>query len=257
MFDAQHFLACINAAHESGVMSHMPYIVSDDMAMLSLRHDGGPWKAHAWLASSGEFARIQTGLPPSAVECCPQATIASDGSVSFSIVSDSPYSFAIHSYLCAGFDSPSPEGIDPTGHAGFKHGGYFASTKKHVSLTQAGPVSEDTLQIQRPDDSLTIRVLHNKQVLQAAPTDDGAVLVTLYSRIDGEQAIVLSGSRSALSVAEVKVGNGDRPYKAHISGGVLYYAAKVGSGFEDRVIAATSEFEIIPQPAESWVEVTG
>lgn len=256
MFDASSFLSAIEDATAGGFASHMPFVASDGVALCSLKRQGGQWKAHAWLAGERHLLRVETGLHDSAVECCPQATITSSGTVSFSVVSDHPASFTVHGYSGHSMLSLAPTHAAVTSHAGFWHGGQRAHCTKRVSLSRTGPTSEDTVSLEMANGRASrIRFLNNKQVMHIAPMLGGSFAVTLFSRLGGEESIVITHEEGAIRVATLTRPDGSGFYKPHVYGGFVLYADKIGDGFEDRVIKVARDYISTPMQVSEWVEV--
>lgn len=220
-----------------GRQSHMPYVLRDmDTAMLvaacSFKIDDA-WKVH--VNFDGEWRRVNTGLPDTAVECSPLLWRDLDRRCWRLSFIGGGYDEDPRLFLYdVSYPGTSREKVSRILQSdfGFYWKNRFAYGGRRDPIFVAYAHADITRKIRIRDLEYTYRVTNN-------PMAPNELIVSGKTKDDEFQTWIVNSETNRLWRLEV---NGQPPYKACLLGDVCFYAEKCGPDFEDRRIVSSSEY---------------
>jgi hypothetical protein len=259
MLDVVALQADLNALHAQGIKSHMPYVFNDTLVCClndnAVTIDGERiWKSHIWNRATHNFDQFNTGLDALAIECAPQMRVGADGLFYFSIVVTNNRERGLFGFTGQSLSSIQNTTVARTNQAGFLLATTRFTTDKFVvrgNETPAG-LCADLLRISqplRPQNDKVFCVKHNFNLLHLSPTNTSNRIIATFATPGFSScgfSALLFDLDNLMVAHRIFLPDGSAPYKAHITEDVLFYTERKTADFEDRQIAITTEFDLMP-----------
>jgi hypothetical protein len=261
MLDIIALQADLNTLHAQGIKSHMPYVFNDTLVCClnnnAVTIDGERiWKAHIWNKTTHNFDQFNTGLDALAIECAPQMRIGNNGLFYFSIVVTNNRERALLGFTGQSLSTIQNTTVARTNQAGFLLANVRFTTDKFVVRGNDTPVGlcTDLLRMSRPlrpQDDNVFCVKRYFNLLHLSPTNASNRIIATLATPDFSScgfSAILFDLDNLMVAHKVLLPDGSAPYKAHIADNTLFYTERKTADFEDRQIAITNDFELVPVP---------
>ena len=220
--------------------THMPYHVEGGPFLFCDATGAGGWRAMRW-DGGGDAVPLMDAPPTGGSQCTPCGVIV-DGALAWSVCATYPGAFAVHT---------SDGKITPTKGAGYELPSLGAfTTKKMVSHVPGdSPPEMRTFANNR---GASFGMAGGRQILAATPTPSGGVMLTTYTPAEENRAFHVTDT----GVFAITLPDGSHPYKPSFDGTGLWYAAKTGPGWEDRLIEYSPAYVAAPvETGDVWASV--
>jgi hypothetical protein len=263
MVALEQLQAALAAQHAAGDMTHMPQIFEDQLLCCCSPADPNPgrkvWKAHVWRAAQNTFVPIETGFAATSLECSPQAWREPDGQVCLTLISDETGDLALHRFAGTDLHTLAPSGTPIPARAGYESRDLRLQVTKFAAYSDAQTkakrvgLSHHALLIDfKQPASRRVYIVKDYRVVLHAASVGPRTLTTTLSRA-GQFVSLLIDLQNPMLAHKILLPDAAAPYKAYVHNELLFHAVRQSEQFEDRRLAITDQFTLVPVPLFDYV----